>query len=221
MKHTCILFTTLAVSIHLSLAAGLSSAAILSESGTLGPTGVSYSELTSGAVPSTSVDMFVYAGVRLHLDKPVITSQIGGHFVSFSSGTFFGAVVELDDENDFPDSFDFSTSDLLGTTTLEFPNPSDEVFGNLTLALEPGWYALVFGSGLFGTNGDGAAVRNGSDLGEITYIAAQPFSGISEWIDVSSELPNHRFVITGTIVPEPSSIILVVCTSILPFIRRI
>ena len=29
MKHTCILFTALAVSIHLSFAAGLSSAAIL------------------------------------------------------------------------------------------------------------------------------------------------------------------------------------------------
>jgi hypothetical protein len=121
-----------------------------------------------------------------------------------SSGTFFGAVVELDDANDFPDSFDFSAPDFLGATSLNFASPSDEVFGSLTLSLDPGWYALVFGSGLFGTNGNGGAVRNGTDLGQPTYIAAQPFSGVSNWVDITPELTNHRFVLRGYIVPEPS-----------------
>jgi len=143
------------------------------------------------------------------LDQPVITHQVGGHFVSGAAGTFFGSIVELDGESDTPDSLDFSTSDFRGATLLDFPAASDEVFGNLSLALDPGWYALIFGSGLFGTNGDGGAVRNGTDLGEPTYIAAQPFSGVSNWVDIASELPNHRFVVQGQIVPEPLAISLV------------
>ena len=146
--------------------------------------------------------------MRFQLDQPVITEQIGGHFVSGSSGTFFGAIVELEDGNDTPDSFDFSTSDFLGATILTFPVPSDEVFGNLTLSLNPGWFALVFGSGLFGTNGDGGAVRNGTDIGTPSYIVAQPFSGVSVWVDSTSDLPNHRFVVNGQIVPEAATIAL-------------
>ena len=60
MKHTCILSTALAVSILLSFATGLSSAAILFESGTLGPTGI-----PQGSVAATNINQFVFAGVRL------------------------------------------------------------------------------------------------------------------------------------------------------------
>ena len=39
------------------------------------------------------------------------------------------------------------------------PEPSAEIFGSLSLSLDPGWYALIFGSGLFGATGDGAMPR--------------------------------------------------------------
>jgi hypothetical protein len=178
----------------------------LFESGTLGPTGVTWDDLTNGAVPSTSIDTFVYSGVRFHLNTPVITSQIGGHFVAADNGTFFGVIVALGDEDDFPDSLDFSTPDLLGSTLLTFPVSSDEVFGNLTLSLEPGWYALVFGSGLFGAIGDGATVRNGTDISNPRYIGLQPFSGFG-WFNRSTTL-NRRFVVLGEIVPEPTTVLL-------------
>jgi hypothetical protein len=181
------------------------SAATIFESGTLGPTGVTFTDLTNGTVPGTSVNSFVFTGVRFELTQPVLTSQVGGHFVREAAGTFFGAIVALDNANDFPNSGDLSTPDVLGAATLSFPNPSAEVFGNLALSLDPGWYALVFGSGLFGTAGSGAALRNGQDIGTPTYVAYQPNSGVT-WIDITPIARNHRFVVQGTIVPEPNAL---------------
>lgn len=183
---------------------------ILFESGTLGPTGIPYSDLEDETVRGTNVNLAVYTGVRFFLEDPVVTSQVGGHFIRltdngafFGDGTFFGAIVELDDATDFPDSGDFSTPDFLGAAVLEFPEESAEVFGDLELRLDPGWYALAFGSGRFGTSGSGAALRNNPDIGDPEYIAYQNGSGWSTFINPIFR--DHRFVITGVIVPEPGT----------------
>jgi hypothetical protein len=176
------------------------SGAILYESGTLGQTG-----LAQGAVAATNINPSVFTGVRFQLAQRVVTSQIGGHFVSQTGGTFFGTIVALDDAHDFPDSGDLTTPDVLGAASLDFPNPSAEVFGDLALSLDTGWYAPVYGSGLFGTTGRGVALRNGLDIGDPSYIAFQPGSGV-QWIDISEEFHDHRFVITGVIVPESTSV---------------
>jgi len=197
-------------------------AATIFESGTLGPTGIPFSDL-GGTVPGTNIKDTVFAGVRFQLNQPVVTSQIGGHFVATSSGNFFGAIVELDDENDFPNSEDLTTPDVLGATLLTFPVPSAEVFGNLSLSLDPGWYALVFGSGLFGATTNGGAVRNGTDIGDPTYIGHQPGATPSGWFNLAG-LPtmfdNHRFVIKGSIVPEPSSASLFLLASLHSLLNR-
>jgi hypothetical protein len=184
---------------------GFASAEIIYESGSLGPTGI-----PQGVVDAANVNGFVFNGVRFNLTSPVVTSQVGGHFVGSvgTTDTLFGAIVKLVDENDFPDSRDLSTPDVLGSTTLAFPEPSAEVFGNLSLALDPGWYALVFGSGLFGATGDGAMPLNNPDIGNPTYIGLQP-GGVSGWGDLLNPIfQNYRFVVRGEIVPETSSIAL-------------
>jgi hypothetical protein len=186
------------------------------ESGTLGPTGATYADLGS-AVPGTNVSTSVFVGVRFQLNQRALTSKIGGHFVASSSGTFFGAIVELDDGNDFPDSKDLMTSDVLGHSLLTFPNPSAEVFADLSLELAPGWYALVFGSGLFEATASGGAVRNGTDIGEPSYIVALPAG--TGWHDLTFSLPNHRFIVQGEIVPEASSVILASFMTLLVLIR--
>lgn len=182
---------------------GAASAAILFESGTLGPTAV-----PQGSVAATNVNQFVFPGVRFQLTQPVITSQVGGHFVSSSTGTFFGAIVKLDDESDFPNSSDLSTSDVLGTVNLTFPVPSAEGFGNLALSLDPGWYALVFGSGLFGANGIGAAPRNNPNIATPTFIAFEPNLGWFNLDIFQAPFVDHRFVVTGIVIPEPSTLAL-------------
>ncbi len=197
---------------------------ILFESGTLGPTGVTWAEVIDGTVPSSSVSPAVFSGLRFELAAPVVTEQVGGHFVGsdVSQGSFFGAIVALDDANDFPDSSDLSTSDVLGSTTLDFPKTSAEVYGDLTLELEPGWYALVFGSGLFGSSGDGAMPLNNPDIGDPDYIARQLGTG---WFDLSDlsdvrDFVDFRMVLTGQIVAEPSTIATLAFGSTFFFLRR-
>lgn len=198
---------------------GVCNAATLFESGTLGPTGIPWSDLSSGAVPGTFVSDTVFTGVRFQLNQPVVTTHIGGHFAAPDSGTFFGAIVELNDENDFPNSENLSTTDVLGIAVLTFPVPSDEVYGNLSLSLDPGWYAIVFGSGLFGATGSGGAPQNNTDIGNPTYIGRQPGSGWLSMSDLSTIFVDYRFVILGSIVPEPTSAALFLLASLLSLIK--
>jgi hypothetical protein len=95
------------------------------------------------------------------------------------------------------------TPDVIASTSMSFPTPSDEVFGSLSATLTPGWYAIVFGSGLFNTAGVGGAPRNNSDIGTPSYISFDPNFG---WFNLSAlpiAIKNYRFVIN--IVPEPGS----------------
>jgi len=215
-------FTLLAVIYFSSWCAHNATAATIFESGTLGLTGVTWDDFLDETVRGANVSEAVFDGVRFELTQSVVTTQIGGHFVGSpgTAGTFFGAIVKLDDENDFPDSGDLSTPDVLGNAKLTFPVPSDEVFGDLSLSLDPGWYALVFGSGLFDTSGDGAAPLNNPDIGVPSYIAyvsarwknSAPTDGI--------EFKNYRFVVRGTIVPEPSMFRILAIAGVFVLFRR-
>lgn len=182
------------------------------QSGSLGQTGVPWQAVIDGTVPGTNVNPDVFVGARFKIDQPVQTTRIGGHFYGHPlnpSNEFFGALIQLENAMDFPNSDDLSSADVLGVTTLTFPSPSDEVFGELSTALDPGWYAVVFGSGLFGTSAVGGALRNGVDNGPQAYIGWQPGVG---WFELSLLFPplfeNHRFVVEGTIIPEPATSIL-------------
>ncbi len=194
--------------------------ATIFESGTLGQTGLSFSDVASNSIPATGVSEEVFAGVRFHLENPVETSQVGGHVVARDLGSsFFGAIVRLTSEADFPDSLDLTTADVLGTAIGSLPSTSAEVLLDLDVSLEPGWYALVFGSGLFGATGEGITVRNGEDFGSQSYIGLQPNSGIG-WINRTTS-NNRRFIVIGDVVPEPSSLLSGLAgTSLLLLIRR-
>jgi hypothetical protein len=181
---------------------------ILFESGTLGPTGIFIHEINGGTEPGGAVvSDFVFDGVRFELTQPAITLRIGGHFVADPrvDDSFFGAIVKLDDVMDFPDSGNLSTPDVLGATLLTFPNPSAEVFGDLQLNLDRGWYALVYGSGLFGATGSGGMLLNNADIGDPSYIAHQPGPGFG-WGNLSPIFHNFRFVVEGIVVPEPMAL---------------
>jgi hypothetical protein len=177
-------------------------------SGTLGQTNVAWDDLLAQTVPGTNVDGDIFVGVRFHINAPTITTRIGGHFVGYPNtpnNDFFAAIIGLTSAADFPDSSDLTTADVLGVTTLTFPLlHSAEAFGPLSMPLGPGWYALVFGGGLFGTSGSGAAVRNGLDIDLPTYIGWHPND---EWRDLSNFFSNHRFVVEGNVVPEPTSLL--------------
>jgi hypothetical protein len=194
------------VFLALSCFVPVAGATILFESGTLGPTGVTWEQVTSDATLGVNVSHVVFGGVRFQLNTPVVTTHVGGHFVGRPDAdpSFFGAIVRLDGESDFPNSADLSTPDVCGATLLTFPNVSAEVFGELNLFLEPGWYALVFGSGLFNATGAGASLRNNIDVGSPDYIGFQLGFG---WGERASQ-DDKRFLVFGNIVPEPTALIL-------------
>jgi hypothetical protein len=220
-----ILCISLAAACWVSAHGSSAFADVLFESGTLGPTGITWGDLLAETVGGTNVRTVVFTGVRFELNEPAITAQIGGHFLQRpdenpqGDGSFFGAIIALDGQSDFPNSGDLSTPDVLGSTLLTFPDPSDEVFGDLSLHLDPGWYALVFGSGLFGATAGGAAIRNNPDIGMPSYIAFQPGS-VFGWVNITT-FPNHRFVVEGFLIPEPAGLMLMFIALSSPLFIRI
>ncbi|GAG52912.1 unnamed protein product, partial [marine sediment metagenome] len=205
--------------IFLTVAAIQARADVLFESGILGPTGMTWDDLLAGNVGGTNISSVVFTGVRFQLQQPAVTTQIGGHFLGRSGSnpigddSFFGAIVSLTDENDFPDSGNLTTPDVLGHTLLGFPSRSAEVFGELNIHLNPGWYGLIFGGGLFGATAEGVALRNNPDIGGPSYIAHQPGAGWFDLSDLSDAIKfvDHRFVVLGNSVPEPSTLRLTPC----------
>ncbi|QDU55101.1 hypothetical protein [Aeoliella mucimassa] len=184
-------------------------AAIIYESATLGTTGIPREDVSSQIVPGANINPYVFQGVRFELTQNVVTTSIGGHFVGpySEADTVFGAIVALEGPTDFPNSNDLSTPDVLGTTLITVPLLSDDVYGDLELNLAPGWYALVFGSGLFEAEGRGAAVLNNTEVAIPAYIGRQLGT---EWYDLRNTggregLVNFRFTLNGTVVPEPST----------------
>jgi hypothetical protein len=78
----------------------------------------------------------------------------------------------------------------------------------------------LFCSGLFGANGRGAAVRNGTDVGGPSYIGWQPQP--TGWHDLSvfaETFRNHTFVIEGMRAPEASSFVIATLAGLLICMR--
>lgn len=173
---------------------------VLFESASLGEVG-----LPVGTPPAIRISEGVFNGVRFELSQPSRIHSIGGHFNG--RGTFFGALVELDNIDDMPDTIDLTSDDVIGTNTLDFPPLSSEVFAPLNITVESGFYALVFGGGLFDTSGNGAMPSNGEDIGSPDYIGAQP--GNSDvWFRWDGAFDGYRMTVLGETIPEPNTLIL-------------
>jgi len=186
-------------------------AVIIFESASLGQTGLSYETTLSRRISGLNVLSNVFAGYKFEILELTQVTRIGGHFLENSvdggAGSIFGALVNLESEFDFPDSSDLSTPDVLGSTLISLPRLSSEASGELSLVLEPGWYAVIHGSGLFGADGFGVSPRNGADIGSPTYIGGQR-NTIGFWRELPARLINQRFFVEGFVIPEPSTSLL-------------
>ena len=90
---------------------------------------------------------------NFELTQTLKRPDVGIYFETYQWTQAFAAIVALDGETDVPDSIDLSTPDLLGPAILDLvptgPGGADRS-AILPMVLEPGWYALGFGSGAFG-----------------------------------------------------------------------
>jgi hypothetical protein len=79
--------------------------------------------------------------------------EVGIYLETYAWQQAFAAIVALDGRTDVPDSIDLSTPDLVGTATFDVPITGSTGADRsviMPLTLQPGWYALGFGTGAFG-----------------------------------------------------------------------
>lgn len=182
-------------------------AGYLYQSATLGPTGVTTQELLNQDVPGLNIFRDLVSGARFFLDRPSHITGVGGHFVTRGEDTpnpyLYAAVVSLDGQDDFPDSPQLDTDDVLSVALIETPEVSGDVYGDMSLHVPPGWYAVVYGTNRFGAEGSGMAVRNGVSE-DFPFIRLSPSA---EWVVHFPFLDNMRFVVRGIAVPEPTTLV--------------
>lgn len=174
---------------------------VLLESATLGATGLDW---------GTSITEAQFVGWRFEISTPLEVEAIGGHLLGFpavGNGQIFGALIRLASIDVFPAGDPFTPEETVASVIFQPPFPSAEVLVPLSVALEPGAYALVFGSDLFGATGNGG-IPNPSDQADIppTTIDSYIFYGIPG----PSQAPiwrgplasQMRFLVSGT-TPAP------------------
>jgi hypothetical protein len=137
-----------------------------------------------------------FLGWRFQLTDTLQVTDIGGHLGSTSpNNEIFGAIVSLSEPNAFPQSNPFQPGEVLAATTLNPSFPTNDVTVPLSVTLNPGNYALVFGSGLFGASGDAYMPYNDSANG-----SASLFSYVNDfgWRNIIYRA-TLRFVVKGEI----------------------
>jgi hypothetical protein len=111
-------------------------------------------------------------GFRFQVSAPVLTSAVGANVFTnpFSDDTAFMSLVRLTGPNDMPDSTDLSTSDVLKSVVISPLQPYPTVVQHaLEQRLDPGWYAVVVGAGLFG-----ASDPNFPGVANLTFNPSHP-----------------------------------------------
>jgi len=167
---------------------------IIYESATLGPTGQ-----TSGGLNANTVQLL---GSRFSISEIVDVTDVGGHFRNpqlFGNDLIFGAIVELSGPNAFPLGDPFTGGEVLAFTTFTPPDPSADISIPLSITLQPGDYALVFGAGEFGATGQGVMTDNNFDTpeGVGSYITWQTNNN---WVPIVTH-DDLRFTVNGLGIP--------------------
>jgi hypothetical protein len=155
-----------------------------------------------------SADNDFYSGVNFHVSTSVTTSAIGGNFGNLwalGNNQIFGAIVPVTGQYAPPIPSDLS-SNVLGYTLITLnPGNLDVCRGPLSLMLDPGWYAVLFGSGLFGATGETTVVTmqggQPTTANGVTTYALRQSDGTLYF-----QVPGARYFVEA--VPEPATLVL-------------
>jgi hypothetical protein len=150
---------------------------------------------------------------RFDIETPTRVATIGGQFSNPFLGetrTIFAALVQLSGPDDVPDSLDLTTPDVLGHGLISVPTGDVDRATPLSIRIEPGWYAVGFGTGRFGApsstaNSIGMESRS-VDLApnQFPFTAIQSFNNGPGFFQIH-DTAAPRVFLTGTVVPEPSA----------------
>lgn len=208
----------LAAVLFVTLFASQCWAAVILETALPGPTG-----FTSGG--SLLADDQFFAA-RFSVDTPTQITSVGGGIGRSGSdppGTLFAAIVSLDGPDGTPNAGPSATPadgvDPAGVVAHTLFSLSGLALGHsdhftipLPTVIEPGWYAVVFGGGLFGADGRGYLPNNNigipSQYSEIGWWDLRP--GLWSWNTrvITNNGFGHRYVVEGFEIPEPGGFVL-------------
>lgn len=145
------------------------------------------------------IDASRYLGVQFTLGSAVDLSSIGGNFTAYGDGgSIFGAIVPV---------VGGQAGDVATTALAEalFTPAGGEQSAALHVVLNPGTYAVVFGSGLFGATGASGLVGGQGTLGAPSFL--QYADGGSGTLTASGFGDDTlRITVTASAVPEPASV---------------
>lgn len=180
---------------------------------------------------ATFIACGAFPGQRFEVVNRVTVSSAGATLVASSrweqgNGKIFAAIVSLDSPMDSPGSDDLSSSDVLGATTLLIPSQervSENVAAKLLLDLDPGWYAIVLGSGRFGATAQ-AGVTLMPLAGQLLPIGGFGDSPTGWFNDtfgaIDDELLTQRMFVDTELVPEPATSVVLVTVYLCLFGRK-
>lgn len=111
----------------------------------------------TGQTGGASINSDQFVGWRFEITEAFKVTEVGGHLLAVPSvpGDIFAALVKLQSIVALPQGEPFLPSEIVATSTFRPTFPSSEVLTPLSAILQPGVYALIFGSGEFGTTGFG------------------------------------------------------------------
>jgi hypothetical protein len=151
------------------------------------------------------IDSSNFWATRFTITDPTELSTVGSWLTS-GNGSIFAAIVALPNPGANPAAPSGGTfTNLVASTLINVSSAADEYTGTFDgVTLQPGSYALILGSGMLGATGS-AGILGVSDQivspGSIAWLG-------SSWGNLSSL--SFRMALTGSIVPEPATLGLMV-----------
>jgi hypothetical protein len=105
-------------------------------------------DASSGIVFSTNF----WPGFRFQVSSATRARRVGLQLAPDRAGTFFAAIVRLSSESDTPDAADLSGTDVVARIDVSTPAAARAIVVDAPadVALDAGWYALVFGTDAVG-----------------------------------------------------------------------
>lgn len=147
-------------------------------------------------------------GATFEISAPTELTSVGFGYGRYGGGTIFAAIVPVDPATGFPlaDYNNLAATSLV-STLLNVPAVFDtaltgDVLAPLSYKLDPGTYAVVFGSGQFGATGVGPFTWSDANGDPQLF---ESFFG-SAWEDFGSD--DIRLLLNGDPVPEPMTLVL-------------
>jgi hypothetical protein len=142
-----------------------------------------------------------YLGSRFHISYPTRLTTVGGHLANDSDQSLFAAIIRLGSPFGLPTFPPRSIeSSALAHVLFTPPRPSGDVLIPLSVALDPGDYALVFGGAdsavnflPFGATGTGVMPLNNGAFPTSSYVLGDA----SRWTSDDTSLARARFVVEG------------------------